>query len=251
MKRSLYLFPLMAMTALSLTLAACDDNKDDTASTETTAPADTAVITPPEATPEPAPSVMPAAATMIVTGAKAYATSEGSTTGAIFLTVQNPGTEADKLTGVSTTVAPTAEIHETYTDETGVTQMRKIESLDLAAGQQIELSPSANHIMLMGLTSPLMEGSTFPVTLTFEKASPITVPVVVTGAGVAPSATTEPAATEGTVTTVPPTTTTPETMGTGMDTGTTDATGGVTATDEPVTTTAPADVPATTEQPVE
>jgi hypothetical protein len=36
--------------------------------------------------------------------------------------------------------------------------------------------------MLVGLTSPLKEGDSFPLTLTFQKAGPVTVSVLIEGA---------------------------------------------------------------------
>lgn len=178
MKRSYYLFPLMAMTALSLTLAGCDDKKnDETATTETTteAPATTEATT-------------PAAAMMHAEGATAYATAEGATTGAVFLTLHNPQTAADKLVGASTPVAGGVELHQTSTDANGVTQMTKVDAIEIQPGQQVDLKPDSYHIMLTGLTAPLVEGTPFDITLDFENAPDVTLPVTVT-APAAPAAT--------------------------------------------------------------
>ena len=41
------------------------------------------------------------------------------------------------------------------------------------------LEPDGLHTMLVGLATPLEEGSTFPVTLTFEKVGEVTVKAVV------------------------------------------------------------------------
>lgn len=180
MKRYLYLFPLMAFTAATLSLSACDDKKkEEQASTETAAPETTA----------PAPdtamtAAAPAAALAVqAEGANAYATAEGATTGAVFLTLHNPGADADKLMTVKTDAATISEIHESYVDDAGTMQMRKVDSVDIPAGQQVTLKPDGYHIMLMGLTKPLVEGETFNVTLTFEKAPEVTLPVTITAAG--------------------------------------------------------------------
>jgi hypothetical protein len=50
----------------------------------------------------------------------------------------------------------------------GVMKMRAIERLAVPAGKAIELKPGGYHVMLMALKSPLKEGETVPVTLTFE-----------------------------------------------------------------------------------
>jgi len=63
----------------------------------------------------------------------------------------------------------------------GVARMREMEGgLDIPAGQSVALNPGGKHIMLMGLTGPLVEGAEITLTLTFEKAGAIEVsaPVV-------------------------------------------------------------------------
>lgn len=169
MKRYLYLFPLMAFTAATLTLAACDDKKEEAAPAEQTTAA-------PETTDA---SSIPSAPTVNVTDATAYATAPGGTNGAIFLTLTNAGTETDKLVGATTDVASMAEIHEVTTDASGIAQMRKIDGVEIGAGQQATLSPEGYHIMLMGLSAPLTDGQTFNVTLDFDKSADVVVPVSV------------------------------------------------------------------------
>lgn len=214
MKRYLYLFPLMAVTAATLALGACDDNKADE-----TAPADQAAATAPETTADTAASttVTTPAAAMNVMDAKSFATAPGMTNGAVFLTLQNPGTETDKLIGATTGVAASAEIHETSMDSaTGTMQMRKVDGVEIGAGQMATLSPDGYHIMLLGLTAPLTAGQSFPITLDFEKAPDVVVDVSVTTAGTPAGAPADPAFAPTTETTpteaAPDATTTPETM---------------------------------------
>ena len=78
-----------------------------------------------------------------------------------------------------------AEVHETI-NAAGVTQMRPVTGLRLAAGKAITLGPGGYHIMLTNLKQPLTQGETFPLTLAFEHAKPVTVQVKVAGVG-APS----------------------------------------------------------------
>jgi periplasmic copper chaperone A len=47
----------------------------------------------------------------------------------------------------------------------------------------VELKPGGYHLMLMGLKQKLEVGATFPLTLTFAKAPPVTVTVTVATAG--------------------------------------------------------------------
>jgi copper(I)-binding protein len=47
----------------------------------------------------------------------------------------------------------------------------------------VSLKPGGYHIMLMGLSAPLKEGDSFPLSLTFAHAGSTTVTVKVKGAG--------------------------------------------------------------------
>jgi copper(I)-binding protein len=62
-------------------------------------------------------------------------------------------------------------------------KMRPISKVDIPAGQPVSLKPGGEHIMLMGLSQPLREGQSFPLTLDFEKAGPRTVTVTVAKVG--------------------------------------------------------------------
>ena len=52
-----------------------------------------------------------------------------------------------------------------------------IASLNLPAGQAVELKPGGYHVMLMQLVTPLKVGSTITLTLELKKAGAITVSV--------------------------------------------------------------------------
>ena len=59
--------------------------------------------------------------------------------------------------------------------ENGMMKMAQLtEGLPLAAGQAVELKPGGNHLMLIGLTAPLVAGETVPLTLTFQDAKGVT-----------------------------------------------------------------------------
>jgi periplasmic copper chaperone A len=107
----------------------------------------------------------------------ARASAGAATTGAAYLTLKG-GAEPDALVGVSTPIAASAEVHETTT-ENGVSKMRAAPSLPIPAGAVVTLAPGGYHIMLMGLKHLLTAGQTFPLTLTFAHAAPVTVEVPV------------------------------------------------------------------------
>lgn len=115
------------------------------------------------------------------------ATVPGAKVAAGYLTVKNTGTEDDRLMSASAGIVPKAEIHEMNMDDSsGVMTMRPVEGgLVVPAGGTLELSPKGYHVMFMGLSSPLKEGTRFKGTLTFEKAGTIDVEFTVEAMGAA------------------------------------------------------------------
>ena len=108
----------------------------------------------------------------------------GAHTGAVYLTLTDTAGAADQLMGASSPVAGMAELHETV-DDHGVMRMRPVKGLPLAPGKAMTLKPGGYHIMLMGLKQPLKAGDSFPLTLTFEHAPPVTVQATVKPIGAA------------------------------------------------------------------
>ncbi|SFH83111.1 hypothetical protein SAMN04515618_1044 [Collimonas sp. OK307] len=110
----------------------------------------------------------------------ARATVPGQPGGGAFLSIENKGKEADKLIGVSSSVAKSSEIH-TMSMDGNVMKMREVGELDLPPASTVDMKPGHGyHIMLMGLSQPLKAGDKFPLTLTFRKAGKIEVSVIVT-----------------------------------------------------------------------
>ncbi len=55
--------------------------------------------------------------------------------------------------------------------------MRPVPRVELKSGATLELKPGSYHIMFIGLKQPLLAGTTFALTLKFEKAGSIPVTV--------------------------------------------------------------------------
>jgi copper(I)-binding protein len=110
----------------------------------------------------------------------ARATPGAAQTAAAYVTIVSAA--GDRLTAASTPVAQKAELH-TMTMDGSVMKMRQVDDIDLPAGKTVTLKPGGYHIMLTGLTQPLTEGQTFPLTLTFEKAGTREVTVAVQKVG--------------------------------------------------------------------
>jgi copper(I)-binding protein len=68
-------------------------------------------------------------------------------------------------------------------NDNGVMRMRPVPGLPLETGKPVVLKPGSYHVMLMGLKQQLKPGDSFPVTLTFEHAAPVTATVMVGTAG--------------------------------------------------------------------
>ncbi|HRY23892.1 MAG: copper chaperone PCu(A)C [Geminicoccaceae bacterium] len=107
----------------------------------------------------------------------ARATAAQQANGAAYLVVDNGG-EADRILGAASPVAGRVELHN-HIDDNGVMRMRRVEAIDLPAGETTALAPGGLHIMLFELGAPLVVGETFPLTLTLEQAGAVEVEVTV------------------------------------------------------------------------
>lgn len=92
-----------------------------------------------------------------------------------YLTIIGGSESSDALVGASSPVAGSVEIHETKADAGGMTGMRPVGQIDIAAGATVKLEPGGFHLMLMGVTEDLTIGDTVEITLTFEKAGNVVV----------------------------------------------------------------------------
>lgn len=104
----------------------------------------------------------------------ARATPQGAKNGAAYLSLRNTGSQDDALLAARGDVAERIELH-THINDNGVMKMRQVADIPLKAGQTTELKPGSYHIMLIGLTRPLVSGETIPLKLKFEKAGEVTV----------------------------------------------------------------------------
>ena len=100
--------------------------------------------------------------------AYAYATSAVQKNGAVFMSVFNDADFAVSLTGAKTHVSETVELH-THVMDGDVMMMREVESYPLEGKSSLILEPMGNHIMLMGLNAPLVEGESFELKLYFNE----------------------------------------------------------------------------------
>jgi copper(I)-binding protein len=112
----------------------------------------------------------------------ARATPPSAKNGAAYLIVRNSGSQPDRIVSFAAPVAGHAMAHET-TQENDILRMHEAGPLTVPPGGTLEMKPGGKHIMLMDLKGSLSPGQKFPLTVTFEKAGSIQVPVKVGKAG--------------------------------------------------------------------
>lgn len=115
---------------------------------------------------------------IIVEQAWARATTPSAKTGATYLTVRNTGAQPDRIVSMEAPVAGHAMAHQTK-EEGGVSRMSEAGPLGIPPGGAMVMKPGGTHIMLMDLKGGLKSGQEFPLTITFEKAGTVQVPVKV------------------------------------------------------------------------
>jgi copper(I)-binding protein len=103
----------------------------------------------------------------------------GAGTAEVFVRIVNNGSSDERLTGGSTPVAGSVEIHQ-MTMDGDVMSMAPIDGgLTIAAGQTVDMGAEDLHVMLIGLRQDLRDGDQFELTLTFEQAGDVTLTVPV------------------------------------------------------------------------
>jgi len=101
----------------------------------------------------------------------------GTGTGVVYMTIENTGDDDDALLGGSTDRAQTVEVHEMRVqDDIGI-MVAHDGPLVIPAGESVALEPAGLHIMLIDLNDDIRLGDTFDLTLEFEQAGEVTIPV--------------------------------------------------------------------------
>jgi copper(I)-binding protein len=114
-----------------------------------------------------APASARADSNLVVAGAWIRQPPPGTDVASVYLSLENVGTKAVKLTGVECPRASMAMMHETL-ESHGQSHMRALASVSLAPGASMAFSPGGKHIMLHGLAHPLQVGERVPLVLLFS-----------------------------------------------------------------------------------
>lgn len=120
-----------------------------------------------------------AAADISVADAWVRPTIGQATVTAGYLSILNSGLESDRLIAVEADGVAKTEVHRTSMAENGVMRMRPVNGLDIPAGENVTFKQGADHLMLMGVATPLKDGDEISLTLRFERSGAIQVNAVV------------------------------------------------------------------------
>lgn len=112
-----------------------------------------------------------------VEGAWARATVQGQKGTGAFMKITAP--EGAKLVGASSPAAGVTEVHEMKMEGDVMKMTELPDGLAIPAGGTVSLAPGGLHIMFMKLKQAFAEGTTIPVTLTFETAGSVDVELAV------------------------------------------------------------------------
>lgn len=113
----------------------------------------------------------------IVTAAWARAADSG-TTGGAYLTIVNHDSVTVELVGVATTLAASAEVHESMQHD-GMSHMMPRTSVSIEARDSLVMAPGGLHVMLNQLVRALAPGDSVPLTVRFSNGDSVLVRVPV------------------------------------------------------------------------
>lgn len=104
---------------------------------------------------------------------------------AAYVKIENKGETTDRLVSAHCDCAKTATLHEMIMKGEAMEMSEPQGGFVLAPGQTVVFAPGGNHIMLSDLVTRPAEGQVVNVTLTFEKAGPVTLAMPVSNAPLA------------------------------------------------------------------
>jgi len=123
--------------------------------------------------------VLAEASGIIIEDGYARAAGAHARTGAAFMAITNTNDTDDRLIAARSDIADRVELH-THVMKDGVAQMRPVEGgIPVPAGETVLLERGGLHVMFLGLTGEMAEGSEVEIVLVFQSAGeiPVKVPV--------------------------------------------------------------------------
>ncbi|WP_256261066.1 copper chaperone PCu(A)C [Shewanella sp. NIFS-20-20] len=102
---------------------------------------------------------------------------------AAYFRLANQGDKPVRLINVTSTAAKDTQIH-TIIEQDGLVKMKRISGLDLMPSETLVLNAGGDHIMLLGLTEPLVIGQQVPLQLQFDDGQQLDILLPVTAIAV-------------------------------------------------------------------
>ncbi len=116
-----------------------------------------------------------ASSVVTISNAKVVAEAVNSNTTAIYMNLDNKGTQLHSIVAATSQVAKIVQLHETYTQTNGHSLMKQVPSISITPHSDRPLEDGTFHIMLIDTKHHLNVGQTVPVTMIFEDGSWISV----------------------------------------------------------------------------
>jgi copper(I)-binding protein len=107
---------------------------------------------------------------IVVSGAYVRAVPPGQPNSAAFMTLTNTSGEDRALVAAESSIAAAVELHD-HALEGGMARMRRVERIELAAGEAAALRPGGLHLMLIGISHQLEPGQEVGLSLIFDDGS--------------------------------------------------------------------------------
>lgn len=98
---------------------------------------------------------------------------------AAYVTITNKGNTSDRLLSAACECAAATTLHTMKMNGSTMEMAEAKDGFVIRSGDTLVFTPGGNHIMLENLTHRPVEGETVNVTLVFEKAGPVTLPMPV------------------------------------------------------------------------
>ena len=125
-----------------------------------------------------APALPQTQAGVLITGGRLVLPAVAGNPAAAYFTLSNQASTATSIAKVTIAGAKSAEMHVT----SGAT-MDTLGKLDLAAGESVQFSAGAKHVMVFGLPEGIKPGATVDITLTTAEGKLVTGQLLAEGAG--------------------------------------------------------------------
>lgn len=110
----------------------------------------------------------------------------GQGVGAVYGAIDNPTDNDAVIVNATSPLAGRIELHTHSVDEAGIMRMRRVPEMVVKAKNTMTLKPGSLHIMLFDLADNIEVGQSYPLTLTFDDATNMTIDVVVKPLSYAP-----------------------------------------------------------------